>query len=630
MITKSTCLHLEQVRDKIVDIYASPMADSSEFVVLAFRERSVADKIDRQLSHQGAARSVTGLAAMLAHEIKNPLSGIRGAAQLLEEAVGESDRNLTQLITKETDRIVKIVNRMEVFSDESLVTPEAVNMHSVLEHVKQLAQNGFAKNITISEHYDPSLPLVAGDHDQLVQAFLNLIKNAAEALNDQDNGQIILSSAYRPGFSIVSPVSRKRATLPLEFSISDNGPGIPDEIRSHIFEPFVTSRINGSGLGLALVAKIIGRHGGIIECDSQPGTTTFRVLLSAWGEMQKGKGNSMSKGVVLVADDDAAIRTVVNQALSRAGFDVRVTSNASTLWRWVSEGEGDVVVSDVIMPDGDAFELLPKIKQLRPSLPVIVMSAQNTFMTAVKASESGAYEYLPKPFDLGELIAVTTRAVSEPKDNRSAEKFDEYLEGMPLVGRSAPMQEIYRSVARLMQSDLTVMLSGEPGTGKLLAAKVLHQYGNRKNNPFVAVNLATLPQETIEAELFGRESNSADKTGSDPGRLRQAAGGILFLKEIGELPPGAQSRLLRVLQSGEFTPVGGSTPVKSDVKVVAATTRDMDQMIRNGMFREDLFYRLNVVPLRLPPLRERLEDVADLVSSFPEACRDGWRSAKAC
>ena len=324
----------------------------------------------------------------------------------------------------------------------------------------------------------------------------------------------------------------------------------------------------------------------------------------------------MSKGVVLVADDDAAIRTVVNQALSRAGFDVRVTSNASTLWRWVSEGEGDVVVSDVIMPDGDAFELLPKIKQLRPNLPVIVMSAQNTFMTAVKASEAGAYEYLPKPFDLGELITVTSRAVSEPKDNRSAEKFDEYLEGMPLVGRSAPMQEIYRSVARLMQSDLTVMISGEPGTGKLLTAKVLHQYGNRKNNPFVAVNLATLPQDTIESELFGSVGEQSEKNRNQIGKIEQAAGGILFLKEIGELPLGAQSRLLRVLQSGEFTPVGGSKPVMSDVKIVAASTRDMDQMIRNGMFREDLFYRLNVVPLRMPPMRERLEDVTDLVTHF--------------
>ncbi len=268
--------------DKIVDVYASPMADNSQFVVLVFRERSVADKIDRQLSHQGAARSVTGLAAMLAHEIKNPLSGIRGAAQLLEGVVTKADQELTQLITTETDRIVNIVNRMEVFSDERLVRPEAVNMHSVLEHVKRLAQNGFAKNVKISERYDPSLPLVSGDRDQLIQVFLNLVKNAAEAVNGRDQREIILSSAYRSGISIVSPVSRARATLPLEFSVTDNGPGIPDEIRSHVFEPFVTTRTNGSGLGLALVAKIIGSHGGIIECDSQPGATTFRVLLPTW------------------------------------------------------------------------------------------------------------------------------------------------------------------------------------------------------------------------------------------------------------------------------------------------------------------------------------------------------------
>ncbi len=273
---------------KIVDVYAAPLADNSPNAILVFRERSMADRIDRQLSHRSAARSVTGLAAMLAHEIKNPLSGIRGAAQLLETVVGKDDKELAQLITTETDRIVKIVDRMEVFSDESPLEQVPVNMHSILGHVRRIAKNGFANNIKIIENYDPSLPDVSGSNDQLIQVFLNLIKNAAEALIDQPGAKIILSSAYRSGIRISSPGSGERASLPLEFTISDNGCGIPEEIRTHIFEPFVTTRINGTGLGLALVAKTIGRHGGIIECNSVEGEgTSFKVLLPAWTEANK-------------------------------------------------------------------------------------------------------------------------------------------------------------------------------------------------------------------------------------------------------------------------------------------------------------------------------------------------------
>jgi two-component system nitrogen regulation sensor histidine kinase GlnL len=273
---------------KVVDIYAAPLADNSPHAILVFRERSMADRMDRQLSHRSAARSVTGLAAMLAHEIKNPLSGIRGAAQLLESVVSDGDKELANLITSETDRIVKIVDRMEVFSDESPLEPAPVNMHSILGHVKRIAENGFANRIRITEQYDPSLPDVSGSSDQLIQVFLNLIKNAAEVLSDKPDGEIRLASAYRPGIRIASPGSAERASLPLEFSVSDNGTGIPEELRAHIFEPFVTTRINGTGLGLALVAKTIGRHGGIIECNSVIGEgTTFKVLLPAWKQAEK-------------------------------------------------------------------------------------------------------------------------------------------------------------------------------------------------------------------------------------------------------------------------------------------------------------------------------------------------------
>lgn len=324
----------------------------------------------------------------------------------------------------------------------------------------------------------------------------------------------------------------------------------------------------------------------------------------------------MAGGNILVADDDTAIRTVLSQALSRAGYEVRATGTAATLWRWVQSGDGDLVITDVVMPDENAFELLPKMKKLRPDLPIIVMSAQNTFMTAIKASERGAYDYLPKPFDLRELVSIVGRAMSGPK-NRVHEEKPEDLEGMPLVGRSPAMQEIYRALARLMQTDLTVMITGESGTGKELVARALHDYGKRKKGPFVAVNMAAIPRDLIESELFGHEKGAF--TGANqrsPGRFEQAEGGTLFLDEIGDMPMEAQTRLLRVLQQSEYTTVGGRTPIKTNVRIIAATNKDLRVSIQQGQFREDLFFRLNVVPLRLPPLRERTEDIGDLAQHF--------------
>jgi two-component system nitrogen regulation sensor histidine kinase GlnL len=270
--------------ERIVDIYATPATEGAGDVVVMLQERTMADKMDRQLTHRGAARSVTGLAAMLAHEIKNPLSGIRGAAQLLEQSVDDDDRALTRLITDEADRIVKLVDRMEVFSDERPIEREPVNIHVVLEHVRRLAQSGFARDIRVLEEYDPSLPPVFANRDQLVQVFLNLVKNAAEALGDTADGEIVLSTAFRPGVRLSVPGSSRRMSLPLEFCVRDNGPGVPSEIQAHMFDPFVTTKPNGTGLGLALVAKIIGDHGGVIECDSQPRRTVFRVLLPAYTE----------------------------------------------------------------------------------------------------------------------------------------------------------------------------------------------------------------------------------------------------------------------------------------------------------------------------------------------------------
>jgi two-component system nitrogen regulation response regulator GlnG len=333
----------------------------------------------------------------------------------------------------------------------------------------------------------------------------------------------------------------------------------------------------------------------------------------------------MARGTILIADDDTAIRTVLNQALARAGYAPRATGNAATLWRWVSQGEGDVVITDVVMPDENAFDLIPRIKKLRPDLPIIVMSAQNTLMTALTAAEKGAYEYLPKPFDLAEVVSVVSRALAAPgrKPQRGPESADG--EELPLIGRSPAMQDIYRALARLTQTELTIMITGESGTGKELVARVLHDHGKRRTGPFVAINMAAIPRELIESELFGHEKGAF--TGAQArtqGRFEQAEGGTLFLDEIGDMPLEAQTRLLRVLQQGEYTTVGGRTPIRTNVRIIAATHRDLRSQIQQGLFREDLFYRLNVVPLRLPPLRERTEDIGDLTRHFLRlAAREG-------
>lgn len=266
--------------DRMVDIHVAPMGDVNDGIVIMLQERTIAEKMDRQMTHRGAARSVSALAAMLAHEIKNPLSGIRGAAQLLETAVTDEDRSLTRLICDETDRIVKLVDRMEVFSDVRPLERDSVNIHAVLDHVKQIAQAGFARHLRFVENYDPSLPHINGNRDQLIQVFLNLVKNAAEAVgSDAVEGEIELSTAYRPGVRLKTPGSPHPVSLPLEFRVRDNGRGVPEDIRSNLFDPFVTTKASGTGLGLALVAKIVGDHGGIVECESNPRRTTFRILM---------------------------------------------------------------------------------------------------------------------------------------------------------------------------------------------------------------------------------------------------------------------------------------------------------------------------------------------------------------
>jgi len=321
-------------------------------------------------------------------------------------------------------------------------------------------------------------------------------------------------------------------------------------------------------------------------------------------------------GNILVLDDDAAIRTVVAHALRRAGHRVTTTASLAEFNRELRAAMPDVVVSDVVLPDGNGLDMVAGLVQTYPQLPVIVLSAQNTLTTAVRATEVGAYDYLPKPFDLDDLTRAVDGALGR-QGGGAAEKLEDADRALPLIGRSPAMQDVYRVIARVISNDLTVLISGESGTGKELVARAIHDLGPRAHAPFLAINMAAIPRELIEAELFGHERGAfTGAQARSAGRFEQAAGGTLFLDEIGDMPLEAQTRLLRVLQSGEFTTVGGARTIKADVRIVAATNRDLSALVQSGQFREDLFYRLNVVPVTLPALRERRQDIALLARHF--------------
>ena len=333
--------------------------------------------------------------------------------------------------------------------------------------------------------------------------------------------------------------------------------------------------------------------------------------------------------LILVAEDDKSVRLVVQQALTRQGFAVQSSGTAAGLWKLIESGRGDVLITDVALPDGDALDLLPRIKKRRPNLPVIVMSARSTLLTAVKAQQIGVFEYLPKPFELRSLIKVTQRAIGTAHDpTQPIPKQMPIKEGGPLIGRSRPMQEIFKAMARVVSTDLTVLVTGESGTGKELVARSLHDLGSRRAGPFIAINLAAMPHDLVEAELFGRGNrDKVDSSIQHYGRFEQAEGGTLFLDEVGDMPPEAQTRLLRVLQDGEYLPVGARQSVKTNIRIIAATNQNLQHLMSQGLFREDLFYRMNVVPLCLPPLRDRTEDIGLLVNHFQlQAAENGLPS----
>ncbi len=325
---------------------------------------------------------------------------------------------------------------------------------------------------------------------------------------------------------------------------------------------------------------------------------------------------------ILVVDDDTAIRTVVGQSLRRAGYEVKTVATLAELRAALAIRFPDIVITDVVLPDGNGMDMVAELLVDHPGLPVIVFSAQNTLSTAVRANEVGAYDYLPKPFDLDALTRAVRGAIqrgqaaglNEPIHDQAMAVSDQ---GLPLIGRSPAMQDVYRIIARVVANDLTVLVSGESGTGKELVARAIHDLGPRRAAPFVAINMAAIPRELIEAELFGHERGAfTGAQARSAGRFEQAAGGTLFLDEIGDMPMEAQTRLLRVLQSGEFTTVGGARTIRADVRIVAATNRDLASLVGLGRFREDLYYRLNVVPITLPSLRGRRQDIALLARHF--------------
>ncbi len=333
------------------------------------------------------------------------------------------------------------------------------------------------------------------------------------------------------------------------------------------------------------------------------------------------------EGTVIIADDDISIRTVLTQAVSRAGCRVKATGALSTLWRWIEDGEGDALILDVILPDGDALDMLPAIGKKRPELPVIVISANNTMLTTIRANKSGAYEYFPKPFEIRDILGVLSKALSSRAQKMHSlstdirnERVGDNSSGLPLVGRSQSMQEIYRVIARLVNTDLTVMLIGASGTGKQLVARALHDFGNRKEQAFISINLAAIPDEQIEIELFGSRNIKNGK--NYEGKFELAEGGTLFLDEVGEMPFSVQTRLLRVLQvqDGEYSKSGIQGEMSSNVRIISSTQSDLKTAIGSGKFREDLFFRLNVIPVVLPLLNERTEDIPELCNFFFQQC----------
>ncbi len=320
---------------------------------------------------------------------------------------------------------------------------------------------------------------------------------------------------------------------------------------------------------------------------------------------------------VLLTDDDNSLRIILSESLLRAGYEVTSLKNTTELMDEVKSGRGDIVITDVIMPDGDGIELIPKIKKIREDLPIIVMSARSNLQTAIRSNQKGAFEYLPKPFDINDLLSTIKRALESELQNKENSNKIDFEDSSSLIGSSKSMQAVFKIIAKVVSNDFSVLILGESGTGKEVIAKTIHELSNRKNKSFVALNMAAIPKELIESELFGHEKGAfTGATNRYEGKFGQANNGTLFLDEIGDMPPSAQTKLLRVLQEKEYTPIGGKDLIKTNARIISASQNPLEKLVENGVFRKDLFFRLNVIPIFVPPLRDRKCDIPLLVNYF--------------
>ena len=607
----------------IADVAVAPFLDDGLLVTL--RVRSATFGVDRNADPAGL-HSVMGLGQMLAHEVKNPLAGIRGAAQLLKRGVRADDIPLAELIVDETDRIKRLIDRMEAFGGDDPPRRSAVNIHRVLDRVRALAANGVAGDLFLSEHYDPSLPDAWGEEDQLIQVFLNLTKNAAEAAHARGDGrgEIVISTAYRHGVKIRGADGGMIGGAPLEVKVADNGGGVPAK---HPRSPVRALRqLQGPGRRSRSGAGRQGRGRPRRHDRFRIGARPHRVPRPAADGSGGGALARIGHGPTDPEDPDRRRRRVDPPRAVPGLF-------ASRLRRPRDRQRLDP--AEV----GDRRRRRSRDHRCRHARRERVRRAAAHPQAASEAPRHrderaehpadrdqrrrgrGVRLHVPKPFDLDEMAELARRALAKPadKDVVKAQAMATRDERLPLIGRSAPMQEVYRTISRLVGADLTVLISGESGSGKELVARALHDLGRRRDGRFVAMNLAAIPRGRVDSELFGESAN-------DVGRLAEADGGTLFLDEIGDMPLDAQTRLLRVFDGADPV-INPKTGRKPNVRVIAATNRDLRALIAQGLFREDLYFRLNVAPIRVPPLRERTEDIPELARAFLlRASREGLPS----
>ncbi len=590
----------------VVDFTITPLENplAGRQLLLELVDARARQRIARESESRSRADGSRLMVRQLAHEIKNPLGGLRGAAQLLERELHESRlKEYTTVIISEADRLCSLVDTM--LGPFGPPRTRLISVHEICEYVYQLLRSEAPPGVSIERDYDPSLPDGHFDRNEIIQALLNIARNALQAL--AGSGRLVLRTRVLSNQNLGAHRHRLVACV----QVQDDGPGVPDEMHQTLFMPLVTSKAEGTGLGLSVAQDMVSRHQGAIDFESRPGRTVFSLLLP----LGAGAMSSAALRVWLV-DDDASIRWVLERALRSDGLLPQVFDSAEPVLAALGSDTPDVLITDVRMAGRSGIELLKRVHATHPALPIIVMTAHSDLGTAVSAYESGAFEYLPKPFDIDHAVQLVRRAAHGNARPRSESPVAPPVIAQ-LLGRAQAMQEVFRAIGRLARSSVNVLVTGESGTGKELVARALHEHSPRAAKPFIALNTSAIAAELLESELFGHEKGAF--TGADSlrrGRFEQADGGSLFLDEIGDMSLGLQTRLLRVLAEGEFYRVGGQTPIRVDVRVIAATHQDLEARTRSGKFREDLFHRLDVIRIELPPLRARREDIPDLLQHY--------------